>query len=99
MPFNWVPDQETAVYTIDGHLIGTVAEGWPAEYTSNKDLASTIGQQGMGYFRVAGYTGGDLFVPTSAMADYSNTRLRLKVTKAVIGKQGWERRPTGLTVD
>jgi len=97
MPFNWVPNQETQVYTMDGHLIGQVADAWPAEYASSGPLAKAIGQQGMGYFRLTGVKGGDLFVPTSAMADYTDERIRLKVTKATIGKQGWDRRPAGLT--
>jgi hypothetical protein len=97
MPFNWVPNQETDVYSMDGHLVGQVAEAWPAEYASSRALASAIGQQGMGYFRMTGFKGGDLFVPVSAMADYADERIRLKVTKGMIAKQGWDQRPGGLT--
>lgn len=96
MAFNWVPNQDTAVYSLDGHLVGQVAEGWPAEHTSSRDLASAIGEQGVGYFRMTGFKGGDLFIPTSALADYADERVRLKVTKGQIGKQGWDRRPGGL---
>ncbi len=96
MPFNWVPNQDTDVYSLDGHLVGQVAEGWPDEYASSKDLAGAIGQQGMGYFRMTGFKGGDLFVPVSSLADYSDERVRLRVTKAQIAKQGWDRRPSGL---
>src|SRR5690349_12177226 len=97
MPFNWVPNQETAVYSMDGHLVGQVADAWPAEYASSKPLAGAIGQQGMGYFRMTGFKGGDLFIPTSAMADYTDERIRLKVTKGAIARQGWDRRPSGLS--
>ena len=96
MAFNWVPNQDTDVYSVDGHLVGKVAEAWPAEYTSSRALADTIGQRGMGYFRMTGFKGGDLFVPTSALADYADERVRLKVTKGQIAKQGWNQRPTGL---
>lgn len=96
MAFNWVPNQDSEVYSIDGHLVGTVAEGWPAEYTSSSALAETIGEQGMGYFRMTGFKGGDLFVPTTALADYADERVRLKVTRGQIDKQGWDRRPSGL---
>ena len=48
------------VYSMDGHLVGQVAEAWPAEYASSRALASAIGQQGMGYFRMTGFKGGDL---------------------------------------
>ncbi len=97
MAFNWIPNQDTEVYSVDGHLVGKVAEGWPAEYASSDALAGTIGQQGMGYFRMTGFKGGDLFVPTSALADYADERVRLKVTKGQIAKQGWNQRPAGLT--
>jgi hypothetical protein len=97
MPFNWVPNQETAVYSVDGHLVGQIAEAWPAEYASSRALAGAIGQQGMGYFRMTGFKGGDLFVPVSALADYADERVRLKVTKGMIAKQGWDQRPAGLT--
>ncbi len=97
MAFNWVPNQDTEIYSVDGHLVGKVAEGWPAEYASSDALAGTIGQQGMGYFRMTGFKGGDLFVPTSALADYANARVRLKITKGQIAKQGWNQRPAGLT--
>jgi hypothetical protein len=96
MPFNWVPTNDTDVYSLDGHLVGKVAEGWPAEYASTRELASAIGEQGVGYFRMTGFKGGDLYVPTSAMADYTDERVRLRVTKGQIGKQGWDRRPAGL---
>jgi hypothetical protein len=97
MPFNWVPNQDTDVYSLDGHLVGQVAEAWPSEYSSSRALASAIGEQGMGYFRMTGFKGGDLFVPVSALADYADERVRLKVTKKLIARQGWERRPAGLT--
>ena len=89
--------QQTDVYSMDGHLVGQVAEAWPAEYASSRTLASAIGQQGMGYFRMTGFKGGDLYVPISAMADYTDERVRLKVTKKLIAGQGWEQRPAGLT--
>ncbi len=99
MPFNWVPNQDTAVYTMDGHLVGQVAEAWPSEYTSSKALANAVGEQGTGYFRMTGFKGGDLFIPTSAMADYTDERIRLKVTKGALGKQGWNTRPSAPTGD
>ncbi len=99
MAFNWIPNQDTAVYSVDGHLVGKVAEGWPAEYTSSRALADTIGQRGMGYFRMTGFKGGDLFVPLDALSDYTDERVRIRFTKAQIGKQGWDKRPADLPRD
>jgi hypothetical protein len=91
--------QRTDVYSIDGHLIGTVAEGWASEYASSRTLAGTTHQTGVGYFRVTRPKGDDLFVPMSALADYTDERLRVRFTKAQIGKQGWNKRPADLPRD
>lgn len=99
MPFNWIPDQNTDVYSIDGHLIGKVAEGWASEYASSRSLAGAIKETGMGYFRMTGFKGGDLFVPLNAMSDYTDERLKIRFTKAQIGKQGWDKRPAELPRD
>lgn len=91
--------QQTTVYSIDGHLIGRVTEGWANEYASSRSLASTLHETGVGYFRLTGTKGGDLFVPLSALSDYTDERLRLRLTRAQIGKQGWDKRPAGLPRD
>jgi hypothetical protein len=96
MPFNWVPDQSTDVYSVDGHLIGKVAEAWPSEYASSRTLARAAKETGMGYFRLTGFKGGDLFVPFDALADYTDERLRIRFTKNQIAKQGWNQRPAEL---
>jgi hypothetical protein len=96
MPFNWVPDQSTDVYSLDGHLIGQVAEAWPSEYASSRTLARAAKETGMGYFRLTGFKGGDLFVPLDALADYTDERLRIRFTKNQIAKQGWNQRPAEL---
>ncbi len=91
--------QQTDVYSVDGHLIGKVAEGWASEYASSRTLAGTIHQTGVGYFRLTGLKGGDLFVPLSAVADYTDERLRIRFTKAQITRQGWDKRPADPTHD
>lgn len=88
-----IPNQHTDVYTIDGHLVGSVAEAWPAEYASSRSLARMLGQAGSGYFRLAGFKGGDLYVPFEAMSDYTEERIRLNVTRKQLGARGWDKRP------
>ena len=99
MPFNWIPQQNTDVYSVDGHLIGKVTEGWASEYASSRSLAGAIKETGMGYFHMTGYKGGDLYVPLSAMSDYTDERMKLRFTKAQVGKQGWDKRPSELGRD
>jgi hypothetical protein len=96
MPFNWVPNQDTDVYSVDGHLIGKVAEGWADDYASSPTLAQSVRQTGSGYFRMTGFKGGDLYVPLDALADYTDERVRIRFTKNQIAKQGWDKRPAGL---
>lgn len=91
--------QETDVYSVDGHLIGKVAEGWASEYASSSSLAGTTKQIGTGYFRMTGFKGGDLFVPLDALSDYTDERVRIRYTKNQIGKQGWDKRPADLPRD
>ena len=91
--------QETDVYSVDGHLIGKVAEGWASEYASSRTLAGTTHQTGVGYFRMVGLKGGDLFVPLSALSDYTDERVRIRLTKTQISKQGWDKRPADLPRD
>ncbi len=62
MYWNAVPNRTQEVYSIDGHLVGTVADAWPESYTSNSRLAQMIGEEGEGYFQLTGFTGGDLNV-------------------------------------
>ncbi len=96
MPFNWVPQQSADVYSIDGHLIGKVAEGWASEYASSRSLAGAIKETGIGYFRLTGFKGGDLYVPLDAMSDYTDERVKLRFTKNQIARQGWGERPAAL---
>ena len=96
MPLTWVPDQNTEVYSLDGHLLGTVAEAWPTEYASSPSLARATKQSGVGYFRLTGMKGGDLYVPLDMLADYADERLRIKLIKRLIAKQGWDKRPADL---
>src|SRR3954454_12162087 len=96
MPLSWVPNQETEVYSLDGHLLGTVAEAWPAEYASSRTLATLTKQTGMGYFRLAVAKGDDLYVPIAELSDYTDERVRIRLTKGQIAKQGWNQRPAGL---
>ena len=93
MYWNAVPNRTLEVYSLDGHLVGTAADAWPEEYTGTARLAQTIGETGEGYFQLTGFKGGDLYVPFSAMADFSDERIRLKVTRKQLGKQGWHERP------
>ena len=100
--FNWVPEQEADVYTIDGHLVGRVVEAWPAEYAGSRTLARTVGKLGAGFFRMTGFKKGwraqpiDLYVPLDAMSDYADGRIRLRFTKNQLAKQGFDQRPAGL---
>ncbi len=96
--FNWVPGQRLDVYTIDGHLVGQVAEAWPSEYTSSRTLARALGETGEGYFRMTAAKGPDLYVPFEAMSDFAASRLRLNLTRKQLLKQGWDRRPAELPV-
>ncbi len=96
MPLNWVPLQQTVVYSVDGHLIGRVAEGWPSEYASSRAVARAVDETGMGYFRMTGFKGGDLYVPFNAMSDYTDERIKLRFTKNQIAKKGWGERPAEL---
>ena len=91
--------QRTEVYSADGHLIGTVAEGWASEYASSRTLAGTTHQTGVGYFRMTSPKGSEIFVPLSALSDYTDERVRIRLTKAQIGKQGWDKRPADLPRD
>ncbi len=100
--FNWVPEQEADVYTIDGHLVGRLAEAWPDQYAGSRTLARSIGQLGVGYFRMTGFKKGwraqpiDLYVPLDAMSDYADGRIRLRFTKNQLARQGYDQRPAGL---
>lgn len=96
MPLNWVPDQTTQVYSLDGHLIGTVAEAWPSEFASSSSLAQATNQTGQGYFRMTREKGDDLYVPIAALSDYADERARIGMTLRQILKQGWDQRPDGL---
>ncbi len=97
MYWNAVPNRTQEVYTIDGHLVGTVADAWPESYTSSRRLARTIGEEGEGYFQLTGFKSGDLYVPFSAVADFSDERIRLNVTRKQLGQQGWDERPARLS--
>ncbi len=94
--FNWVPGQQMDVYAIDGHLVGSVAEAWPAEHTSSRTLARALGETGEGYFRMTVPKGADLYVPFEALADFSKERVRINMTRKQLLKQGWDRRPAEL---
>lgn len=97
MPLNWVPNQSnTEVYSVDGHLLGIIAEAWPAEYASSRTLASATKQAGAGYFRLSAAKGSDLYVPIAMLSDYTDERVRIRLTKNQIAKQGWDQRPAGL---
>lgn len=93
MPLNWIPQQNTVVYSVDGHLIGKVAEAWADEYASSRTLANATDKTGVGYFRMTGFKGGDLYVPMNAMSDYTDERIKLRYTRSQIAKQGWHDRP------
>jgi hypothetical protein len=92
----WVVNENTAVYSLDAHLLGTVAEAWPSEYSGSPTLARTVGKTGQGYFRLASAKGSDLYVPIEALADFTEERLRIRYTRAQIRKQGWDKRPDDL---
>ena len=96
MPLAFIPDQHTDVYSVDGHLLGTVTEAWPAEHASSPSLARATKQTGLGYFRLSGFKGGDLYVPLDMLSDYADERLKIKLTKNQIAKQGWGQRPADL---
>ncbi len=96
MALTWVPKQATEVYSLDGHLIGKVAEAWPTDYASSRTLARVAKEAGMGYFRLTGFKGGDLYVPLDAMADYTDERARIRYTRNQIAKKGWNQRPADL---
>ena len=97
MYWNAEPNRTQEVYSIDGHQVGTVADVWPESYTSTRRLARTIGEEGEGYFQLTGFKGGDLYVPFSAVADFSDERIRLNVTRKQLGRQGWDERPAHLS--
>lgn len=88
--------EDTDVYSVDGHLIGKVGEGWASEYASSKTLARSVKEAGVGYFRLTGFKGGDLYVPLDALSDYSDERVKLRFTKNQIAKRGWGQRPAEL---
>lgn len=92
----WSPGHRTEVYTIDGHLVGTVTEGWPAEYTSSRTLARMLDETGRGYFLLSRPKGADLYVPLEAVSDFTRDRIRLRLTRKQLGAQGWDKRPTRL---
>lgn len=92
----WVPGQKLDVYSVDGHLVGRVAEAWPAEYTSSRTLARLLGETGTGYFRMTGFKDADLYVPLDAVSDFSKERVRLNITRKQLAKQGWDKRPDEL---
>jgi hypothetical protein len=92
----WVINAQIEVYSLDAHLLGTVAEAWPSEYSGSPTLARMVGKTGQGYFRLTGNKGGDLYVPIEALADFTEERLRIKYTRAQIRKQGWDKRPEDL---
>lgn len=99
MPFNWIPEFSADVYSVDGHLIGKVGEGWASDSASSPTLARATKQTGVGYFTLTGFKGGDLYVPMDAVSDYADERLKLKFTKNQIAKKGWGQRPAELARD
>jgi hypothetical protein len=94
--WNAVPGRTLEVYSLDGHLVGTVADAWPESYTGSSRLARTIGEPGTGYFQLTGFKGGDLYIAFEAIADFSDERIRLKLTRKQLGRQGWHERPSHL---
>lgn len=94
--WNGLPGEPTEVYTLDGHYAGRVVEAWPEAYAGDADLARTVGKAGKGYFRLAGTDGADLYIPFDALADFTEERIRLTVTRKALGKQGWGQRPATL---
>ena len=96
MYWNAVPGRTLEVYSIDGHLVGTDADAWPETHTSTRRLARTIGEPGEGYFQLTGFKGGDLYVPFSALADFSDERIRLNLTRKQLAAQGWHEPPAHL---
>ena len=91
-----IPGQDLAVFTLDGHRVGSVAEAWPEEYTSDPQLARLLRETGSGYFRLTGFGDADLYVPFTAIADFSDERVRLKLTRKQLAGQGWDRPPAEL---
>ena len=91
-----IPGQDLAVFTLDGHRVGSVAEAWPEEYTSDPELARLLREAGSGYFRLTGFGDADLYVPFTAIADFSDERVRLKLTRKQLAAQGWDRPPAEL---
>lgn len=97
---NFIPHDDTEVYSIDGHLIGKVLDAHAAQYTSSRSLARLVGEVGSAYFQMEplGLRGVDtLYVPLDAMSDYTDERVRLRFTRKQIGKLGWDQPPTADT--
>ena len=94
---NFVPNADTEVYSIDGHLIGLVVDAHAAEYSSSRSLGRLVGETGAGYFVMEpiGMKGvGALYVPMDAMSDYTDERIRLRFPKKQLKAQGWDKPPT-----
>lgn len=97
---NFIPNENTEVYSIDGHLIGRVVDAYAAQYGSSRSLARLVGETGAGYFVMEpiGMKGvGALYVPMDAMSDYTDERIRLRFTKKRLKGLGWDKPPTDET--
>jgi hypothetical protein len=82
----WIPPEQARVYTLDGHAIGSTVEAWVHDPTSAQRLRPTS------RLRLT-RTGTDLYIPFSAIADYTEEAIRLSVTLKQLVAKGWDRRP------
>lgn len=87
------PGSAAEVMTLDGHLVGSVADAWPEAYAGNRGQRGGLGKVGMGYFLLERPHAPNLYVPFGAMADYTGGRIRLKYARKQLDKMGWERPP------
>jgi hypothetical protein len=93
---------ETEVLSLDAQHVGAVSGAWPEDYAGGGGLARSIGKEGSGYFRLSGFKGArgrDLYVPFTAIADFTDGRIRLKLTRKQLAGQQWDRRPAGLPAE
>lgn len=93
---------ETEVLSLDAQHVGAVSGAWPEDYAGGGGLARAVGKEGSGYFRLSGFKGArgrDLYVPFDAIADFTNSRIRLKLTRRQLAGQKWDRRPANLPAE
>ena len=72
-----------------------IEPGWGG-YANDGEHIGDVGEVGADFMRVSTglFGGGDLYVPTTAVAMVADERVELNLTRQEIDAQGWHRPPT-----